>query len=276
MSHPTTFAEALQFPRAKAMPAEGLNPPLPIAHRKLDGHMLQVSRDSYGMLRCMTRNGTDITKQVLRFGFARDFEKLPFNTVIYGELWTPGKAASYTKTALKNRDTDLRFTAFAAWSLKLPALTLIHRAESFCLDRSIAFAQWWFAYELPKQLPPDTEGYVWKMATFGEWYKDKPVRTIDLIITGTVDGKNKYVGLIGAYTLSSTCGKQICNVGTGLVKADRALDPDEILGKVVEVAYDRVDSRGSLRFPRFIRFRDDKSAKQCRLSQDPELKAFHK
>lgn len=271
MSRPTSYTEALRFPTTK--PLDGQQ--MAYAHRKLDGHMLQVSRNLAGVVNCFTRQKTNITEQVQRFGFAVPFWSLPHNTVLYGELWTPGKAASYTKTALKERDTSLTFTAFAAWSEGVD-LAQLPKAEDFCIRLKVPFAQWWWRHEVPEELTPDTEGYVWKDETFGLWYKWKPVKTIDLVVSGTLDGKGKHLGLLGSLKLSTSCGTPVGKVGTGLTDLERCLDPEQIVGKVVEVAYDRVDSKGSLRFPRFVRVRDDKRRNQCPLSQDPELKAFHK
>ena len=38
---------------------------------------------------------------------------------------------------------------------------------------------------------------------------------------------------------------------------------DTLLGKVCEIAYDSVAAGGKLRFPRFIRWRDDKNERDC-------------
>lgn len=102
--------------------------------------------------------------------------------------------------------------------------------------------------------------------------KLKKVKTIDMLVTGIEWGSGKYEGQIGAITCSSETddGKHItCSVGTGLSddqRFDWAIHPENIKGKIVEVAYFEIsqnkDQLGtnfySLRFPRLKKVRQDK------------------
>lgn len=103
--------------------------------------------------------------------------------------------------------------------------------------------------------------------------KVKEVYTMDMRVTELNEGTGKHAGKVGAlqcYCKDKATGKvYMCNVGSGLSDYQRmhwANNPDEIIGKIVEVAYFSVSQdaamRGSsiyaLRFPRLKRVRDDK------------------
>lgn len=93
------------------------------------------------------------------------------------------------------------------------------------------------------------------------WMKIKGEETADLEIVDMVEGTGKYEGMLGALIVDHN-GIQV-NVGSGLSDAQRASfwesagDPDvTIVGRVAEIEYHEVTPDGSLRHPRFVRFRD--------------------
>lgn len=102
--------------------------------------------------------------------------------------------------------------------------------------------------------------------------KFKKVQTMDMKVLGVLEGTGKYEGLIGSLMCAAKFddGTYIeCNVGSGMSDEQRwlwSIRPDDIIGKVVEVAYfsksQNRDSNGtmyySLRFPRLKTVRDDK------------------
>ena len=107
--------------------------------------------------------------------------------------------------------------------------------------------------------------YECKRNTF--WMKWKPTITVDLEVIGVEEGTGRNVGRLGALVCSgSDDGKDIAvNVGSGFSDVDRDnlyRDRNLVIGRTVEILCDvitkNMDGTYSLRFPRFVRFRDDK------------------
>jgi DNA ligase-1 len=107
--------------------------------------------------------------------------------------------------------------------------------------------------------------YQCKRTTF--WLKYKPVITVDLEVVDVEEGTGRNEGRLGALVCSGQdAGREIkVNVGSGFSDGDRDslwLDRSLVIGRTVEILCDVItqnqDGTYSLRFPRFVRFRDDK------------------
>jgi len=105
--------------------------------------------------------------------------------------------------------------------------------------------------------------YECKRSSF--WMKWKPTISVDLEIVGFEEGTGRNAGRLGAIICEGVDnGRNIrVNVGSGLSDSDRDEywdARDNLLGHLVEVQADAVtqnqDGSYSLRFPRFLRFRD--------------------
>lgn len=94
------------------------------------------------------------------------------------------------------------------------------------------------------------------------WVKLKYMHTLDLPCVGMIEGTGKFDGMMGALICKHK-GKTV-NVGTGFNDADRialwAMRDRVSTSKplIVEIRYQEETKAGSLRFPAFLRIRDDK------------------
>jgi len=99
------------------------------------------------------------------------------------------------------------------------------------------------------------------------WMKWKPTLSVDLQVIGVEEGTGRNVGRLGALVCNGVDdGKEITvNVGSGFSDEDRDdywANSNLIIGRTAEILCDIItqnqDGTYSLRFPRFVRFRDDK------------------
>ena len=100
------------------------------------------------------------------------------------------------------------------------------------------------------------------------WMKWKPTITVDLQVIVLEEGTGRNKNRLGALVCNGVDdGKEITvNAGSGFSDIERDSfweDRNLIVGRTVEIMADAItqnqDSTYSLRFPRFVRFRDDKA-----------------
>lgn len=103
--------------------------------------------------------------------------------------------------------------------------------------------------------------YKWKRTTVrsGEMLKVKPFKTEDLVVTEIFDGEGNFTGMAGGVVVDFN-GNSV-RVGSGFDVATRkemAKTPSNYIGRVAEVKFFEVTEEGSLRFPTFVTWREDK------------------
>ena len=263
--------------------------------QKLDGHRVAALRQPPGcssQLLLYTRTQADLFPDIYLkamrhkiWSWAADLLAIPPFSSIDGELHVPGKPASYVKTAIKECDPNLRFTAFAVpWmdhqrrytdSLEWAMEQASHFHIPFIPFYKLNEVQVINAEEWLKKAAPDTEGWMLKRFHYSHWYKLKRMKTIDLVVMGSVGGKGKYEGMLGALK----CGaydadgilREVC-LCSGMTDTERVNFSKEEIGRVCEIQYQEVASLGRLRHPVFLRWRDDeKQPFECTMAQEPEL-----
>lgn len=227
--------------------------------QKIDGIRLLVTHEH-----ALTTRPTDIRAQYpdhpVWSHARRCMRDLDHDAWLDCELYVPGSGAEAVKTGLARGTDNLRLAAFGA-SILRPEDKL-DKASAVLVGIGLNVPHLhpvgWFASDMRA---PHSDGVVYKSLVYGEWARVKNRKTIDLLVTGIAPGVGKYTGQCGALRCSGMVNgklEEICRV-SGMADDVRAGISSADIGRVVEVAYERVGSRGRLRHPRFVRWRDDKS-----------------
>lgn len=247
---------------------------------KLDGHRMTIWKEKSGIF-AVSRKTTaaNLWPDVERCLDARTLSKIlemPIDTCLDGELWQDDLPAAEVVTSLKN-ETPLRFSpfsvpVFAGQDLRHQNWGMMSSAFAGCGFEMPGQHLTWrhddlqeFATEL------GIEGFVIKVRPYANWWKVKPLETLDVEVAGFEPGEGKHEGRLGALHIQvyDKLGKPhyIGKVGIGNDDDWRDLPSEEVMGRVCEVGFEGSASKGKLRFPRFIRWRDDKEPIECGTDQ---------
>lgn len=240
--------------------------------RKFDGMRILIR---VGMrIEAITRDGkSDHWPMIGRF--FPWVSRLPANTCLDCELYVPNEHATSVITHIVEETGKLELVAFAipTWKgtdLRPRPIEDIARIAS---DWRIPFAMPRFDDRAPEALLAEAramrwEGFVLKQGHYDGWFKLKPKQTCDLVVQGyDISTSDTHFG--GLKAIKVGIGKtELASVGSGFTAEFRAtVDPASLIGRVCEVEFDSLAARGKLKFPRFLRWRDDKSPQECTMEQ---------
>jgi hypothetical protein len=257
---------------------------------KRDGIWLELRKYLNGESQALTRHpdGQHCVAHQLRGQLQfDDFCRVNNNPTFYCELFAPEQDASQVKSLLASGELEhLRIEAFASPDLDEDAD--LEAVAVWAAQHNLPFAPYKRVADVEcdydgdvfqyYEQSEDCEGLVFKDGNLLNWAKWKETLTTELIITSFTEGRGKHEFMVGAMVceLYRNAMAQRCDTECGTsprqhrvggfddaLRHEMTMHPEQYLGRVVEVAYQRVDSNGGLRHPRFIMFRDDKSPEEC-------------
>ena len=253
---------------------------------KFDGYLAKMHRAKEGVT-VLTKNDKVITPKALACpAVAEVLAKIPKHSILFGELFSTG-AATDVPTLLNQGSELLQLRIFAAPVFSTNNwfnANLIEVQRQLEEDWGIPFAETsryadcTFTREelLEAAVAEKMEGWVLKEKHMKGWYKLKPSKFIDAFVV-TVNksfSANNFGDMksmtVGIYEQRN--GKRllriIADVGGGWSKEFRETQPTtaQYKFKVCEIEYDSF-MKNRLRFPRFVRWREDKDADQCTWDQ---------
>lgn len=153
-----------------------------------------------------------------------------------------------------------RIMALDAISLKsnYPHITFVQHATILSMDNLMCYHGKCIEDGYEGTMVKQEKG-MYQDARTWDWMKLKNTETADCTVVSVFEGTGKYVGMAGGVVVNYN-GRTV-RVGSGLSDSQRMYwwnDPDEIIGRTIEVAYQEETPDGSLRHPRFKCVRGDK------------------
>jgi len=242
------------------------------AQHKADGHYVEVYRESEGIFAFKKKREVNYAPKLMHLGF----DRIPLGFAVRGELHADDVQATSIPTLINEASPKLQFTPFAVDRLGDVPLQEVNswlRAHGFEPPTTFSVSPPLDVQRCLRDIQAEgIEGYILKDGHLGPWYKLKPVKTVDcIVLDAPMSYSTSFFGglkclIVGAYVGGEL--KQIARVGTGFDAEYRmSLDTDEkreaLVGRVCEVEYQDMGAKGHLKFPRFLRWREDKPKEEC-------------
>lgn len=236
---------------------------------KADGYSVEVYRS--GSLEVITRGGHDIAEMLT--SLHQILHTLPDGTRFRAELHAPGVPATSVPTLINDQSERLIITPFYNPDV-LAHQDFVDWARRYRMEPP------GWTEEVPDEveslkkeaLDRGLEGFILVEDYHGQRYKVKPTKTVDCVVMEAEQSFSEtwWPGLkclhVGVYCADNL--KKIARVGSGFageyrLSIDTQGKRDALEGRVCEVEYDSVAAKGQLKFPRFVRWRDDKRPEEC-------------
>jgi len=271
-----------KFPKVKKYNGKT---PVKFLQQKLDGYAVIVWKWG-GRVEVLTRTkGVDLWPKLKRNKhLQRIIESMPKDCTVVGELYAPGVQATSVPTMVNDADKRLRICAFAMPMLHGHDVAYMTIPEVLtCLE--IFGFETPYTYEYPEAEVPNIghlkalamdngwEGYVLKEEHCSGWWKVKPTNTVDCFVVATSQSMSPthFGGLKALFVyVNNSDGsiRSLGQVGSGFEAEYRtSVDRASLIGRVCEVEYDSLAANGKLKFPRFLRWRDEKTKEECTVDQ---------
>jgi len=255
--------------------------PIQWIERKLDGHRIVIEKRDSIFVRTRTV-GVDLWPDIQRIEhLAQPILQMATGTILDCELWEEGSYSTDMKTRIKEGSSKLRITPFAMPFFQDKSATdrISNPDSMFDMFEMMGFHRNWYClldgrfdydYWRNRATEMGWEGFVAKEGHLSGWWKVKPVRTAEVIVTGINRSTSAtYYGDIKSLRGSVFDGPRLVEVGNigGLTAEQRSKPEDHYLHQVMEVEFDSLAGQGRLRFPRFKRLRMDKHPSECTMEQ---------
>lgn len=256
------------------------------AHEKKDGYWSQLVKHPDGTVEVFLRKmDKNIWPQIEKITHIKKaVNNLPNNSVLNCELYAPGMPASSVITLINSSSAKLQMCPFGAeklsgWrdlgnpNISLPQFNEAIKKYGFDAAELIAIACRTQKELLAMAVVRRYEGWVLKNSLFDCWTKLKPERTVDAVVVSvSISDSETMRGAMKAIQVAVYAHGQlkiIASVGSGFdYEFKRTVNPESLIGRVAEIKYDCLCAKGKLRFPTFIRWRDDeKTPNECKIEQ---------
>jgi len=262
------------------------NQPITLAQYKYDGYYCEITKDKRG-IRVELKRGESIWKHLIHIkSISHPIKFMKAFTMLCGELYSPGVPATSIVTMIKERDPKLKLRIFAMpkwaginyeekdWGIVSQHLN-IHNFDPAhfrrLYDTPMIPGQGILDRLLIEAGELGIEGWVLKESHCKGWYKHKPVKTVDcFVVDWTRSESDSFYGGLKAIQVAVKTNNELGfrplgSVGSGFLADYRmSVDKKSLIGKICEIQYDSIAANGKLRFPRFIRWRDDeKTVAEC-------------
>lgn len=275
------FAAMLSF---RIKPKLWKDEPVRYKQVKMNGHRCTVVKNSSGEMIAFGRNNRMLNKDfphIEKYEWWNQLQHIPNESVVDGEIYVPGGTSSDVTNQITIPDGKLHFSPFAVplWSQSvLTQETLGVASNELWSCTGLNFAKYavlsgeYSRESLLKEAEDlKIEGWVLKWANNEGWYKLKPIREMDVFVTGFTEGRGKFLGAVGALKVSCYLEGELFEIAkvSGMDDLIRwEIDEDCDLNRVCEVRYQDIGSKGRLIHPRFVCWRDDKTPEECRYERD--------